>query len=369
MMRYLLFDSGCTACTRVALQVEQIANGWIRVRSLSDPAMQTLLTRGSPKWKWEPMLIEVDEQNVKVFTGLRMGIRIVAALGPRRFWQIARHMREVEHTQRSSRLFTSERRTFLRRLSVAMGGGLLAAFGLPTQSLASTHIGSFRWERVSSTEAKAIVDATRVSPQYQSFVSQLSHPLAVGTGAVVVGHGALAIVAVPVTIGNSFNGGVFAALVDRTDQTIQQTFACAIESHDNRHHAHVKLNDQVILDATFDENGTVVTGWIHRSKGEQQSIAGQNNVLKGLYAWEDLRKSFAQQGSSIGIQQSSFECLNACLSNAGLPLYLLALIGTVCAVACAITAGFGCFACLSALLGGLLGVGLRCLVNCGYAVP
>lgn len=50
MMRYLLFDSGCTACTRVALQVEQIANGWIRVRSLSDPAMQTLLTRGSPKW-------------------------------------------------------------------------------------------------------------------------------------------------------------------------------------------------------------------------------------------------------------------------------------------------------------------------------
>lgn len=369
MQRYLLFDGGCTACTRVALQVEQLSNGWMRARSLSDPTMKVFLTKGRPNWKWEPTLIEIDGQNVTVFTGLPMSIRILAALGPRRAWQIAQHVREAEHVQSASRPFTSERRTFLKRMSLAIGAGLVPALGLPTPSLAAASVSSFRWERLPQAEAQAVVAAARISPLYQSFVSQLTQPFSIGSGAIIAGHGAHAFVAMPVTTGSKLNGSAFVALVDRAQRNVQQTLAWTIEDRGNQHHARVKLNGQVIVDATFDDTGTVVTGWVRGNNGEQQSIAGQNRVRDGQRALDELRRSTAQRGPGVGTQQSSFDCLNACLSNAGLPLYLLALIATICAIACAITVGFGCFACLSGLLGGLLGVGLRCLVNCGYAVP
>lgn len=62
------------------------------------------------------------------------------------------------------------------------------------------------------------------------------------------------------------------------------------------------------------------------------------------------------------------DCVNSCLGNAGLPLYLITLLGAACAVGCAITAGLGCFICVSAVFGSYLGVGAACLQKCGYRI-
>ncbi len=72
MKRYLLFDAGCPACTRVARAIERESNGWLTARSLHDPKMQALLRKARPEWRWEPTLLEVDSEHVRVFTGLNI---------------------------------------------------------------------------------------------------------------------------------------------------------------------------------------------------------------------------------------------------------------------------------------------------------
>ena len=369
MQRYLLFDSGCTMCVDVARAIEQTSNGWMQARSLSDPEMQALLVKARPNWKWEPTLLEVDGQKVKVFTGGRLRAKIGFGLGLRRAWRIVQHLSEARPVVYEGRLFTSARRTFFKQMSMAAGVLVLPASAHSASRIGGLGSSALLWERLSPTESTSLVAATRSSDPYQSFTTRLAPQFVVGEGAGVFGRGDIAFVAVPITCQNKANGSAFAAVVDRKFQQVNQTMAWTIEDADGLHHAQVQLNGQAILDATFDNNGTVVSGWVRDAKGGTQSIVGQNTVAEGRKALDDLRRSLQTHGDGITTQQSSFDCLNACLSSAGLPLYLLALIGVVCAIACAITAGFGCFACLSGLLGGLLGTGLRCLVNCGYAVP
>lgn len=84
MERYLLFDSDCMRCTELTRQIEHATQGWLKARSLHDPAMQTLLNTARPGWRWEPALMEIAGEHVQVFTGLRMRAYLAVKLGPRR---------------------------------------------------------------------------------------------------------------------------------------------------------------------------------------------------------------------------------------------------------------------------------------------
>jgi len=66
-----------------------LSGGRLRVRSLRDPEVQALLDRARPGWQWEPMLLEIEGERVRVFGGLGMRARLVQVLGPVRALRVA----------------------------------------------------------------------------------------------------------------------------------------------------------------------------------------------------------------------------------------------------------------------------------------
>ncbi|MFZ8845018.1 hypothetical protein [Thermoflexus sp.] len=87
--RWLLYDSGCSVCAALAQEVEARSGGQLRVRSLREPEVQALLDRARPGWQWEPMLVEIEGERVRVSAGLAMRARLVQVLGPVRAWRVA----------------------------------------------------------------------------------------------------------------------------------------------------------------------------------------------------------------------------------------------------------------------------------------
>ena len=65
MIRYLLFDSGCSTCSTLAKGIARESGGLLVMRSLRDPRMQALLEQARPDWQWEPTLLEVDGEDVR----------------------------------------------------------------------------------------------------------------------------------------------------------------------------------------------------------------------------------------------------------------------------------------------------------------
>jgi len=87
--RYLLFDGGCSVCAALAREVETLSGGRLGVRSLREPEVQALLDRARPGWRWEPMLVEIEGERVRVLAGLALRARLVQILGPVRAWRVA----------------------------------------------------------------------------------------------------------------------------------------------------------------------------------------------------------------------------------------------------------------------------------------
>ena len=73
----------------MAREVEALSEGRLRVRSLREPEVQTLLDRVRPGWRWEPMLLEAEGERVRVYTGLAIRMRLVRILGPARALRVA----------------------------------------------------------------------------------------------------------------------------------------------------------------------------------------------------------------------------------------------------------------------------------------
>jgi predicted DCC family thiol-disulfide oxidoreductase YuxK len=88
--RWLLYDAGCSVCAALAREVEALSGGRLRVRSLREPEVQALLDRARPGWQWEPMLVEIEGERVRVLVGLAMRARLVQVLGPVRALRLAR---------------------------------------------------------------------------------------------------------------------------------------------------------------------------------------------------------------------------------------------------------------------------------------
>ena len=128
MKRYLLFDSGCGRCSKIAQSIEREAGGKLTIRSLRDPEVKALLDRERPGWKWEPMLVEEKQNKVQVYAGGAMARRLLMALGPRRAFRImglttSSSLSEVDSSQ------SNQRRHFLKLAGTAVVGA--AALMIP----------------------------------------------------------------------------------------------------------------------------------------------------------------------------------------------------------------------------------------------
>lgn len=126
MERFLLFDSGCSLCTDLARAVQCESRSQLKGRSLREPDIQILLDRSRPGWRWEPTLLEVDGENVKVFTRLALRAQLLRTLGPRKTWNVLRAMTRVN---RQPIIASNERRWFVHQSSLLLTGLLI--FGLP----------------------------------------------------------------------------------------------------------------------------------------------------------------------------------------------------------------------------------------------
>lgn len=119
---YLLFDSGCSTCSRIAQEVEQEASGFLAVRTLRDPKMQELLKSAKPDWQWEPTLLEIDAEEMRAYTGLALRTRLLGKLGLRYAWHVAKM---VSQLMMPPNIANAGRRGFLQQ-----GSTLLFALAL-----------------------------------------------------------------------------------------------------------------------------------------------------------------------------------------------------------------------------------------------
>jgi hypothetical protein len=158
MERYLLFDGGCVLCTGLAQAIEQETQGWLTAKSLRDPAMRELLDNARPGWTWEPMLVEVRGERVRVYTGLKMRSRLVVGLGPRRAVRVAQLVQQalvpkVEVDQ--------GRRRFLQRGAMLAGLALLGPRVAFSPSSAVAQEQSPKFILLSGNEGAALVAEAR----------------------------------------------------------------------------------------------------------------------------------------------------------------------------------------------------------------
>ncbi|WP_322800321.1 hypothetical protein [Thermoflexus sp.] len=80
--QWLLYDGGCAACIALAQEVEALSGGRLGVRSLREPEVQARRNPARLGWRWEPMLLEIEGERVRVFTGFALCWRLVQILGP-----------------------------------------------------------------------------------------------------------------------------------------------------------------------------------------------------------------------------------------------------------------------------------------------
>lgn len=126
--RYLLFDSGCALCTRLAAEVEAEAGGRLAARDLRDPAAQALLSQAKAAPRWEPAVLEEYRGRVRVWYGLRMRLRLLWWLGPAAAWRVLRRIHALRKGEAVG--VNLERRQLLSRGLAILGSlALWTGFG------------------------------------------------------------------------------------------------------------------------------------------------------------------------------------------------------------------------------------------------
>lgn len=222
------------------------------------------------------------------------------------------------------------------------------------------------WHPLSAGGSAAAADSARRSAAYAKFKEVLSSDFTMGERAFVLGRGEYVYVYFPVKHQGQETGSIYMSVLDKETLTVQETLGWTIEKTADGHHAKVSRNGDDFLDAVIDADGTILNGW-RMENGVRADLTGKNFTAEGeasrLEFLTDLKAS-QTEGSDAGV--SDINCLNECLSNNGVPLYLISLIGIICAIACLGTAGLACYICLGGVLGGYLGIGGSCLENCGY---
>jgi hypothetical protein len=335
--RYLLFDSGCSVCTRLAEDIEQASDGWLMARSLRDPDVKTLLDAARPGWRWEPTLLEVTDGRPRVFTGIAMRARMALGLGPRRAWRVVRLVyRTGSGLAREGRRrflqndFATSRRSFLKGIMAVAGLAILPqSKGSAVASQQGYDKNPFNTRHLSGPEAEEFISLARNSVSLQGFQQKLEKlyqgrfELRVDKVNVleVTGHD---LVIVRFAISGGVPSSVFAIIYNKQSRQEVDTIHALFYPLDRQ---------QFQVDASAGETSiTAVLGMDGR-------------IIKGIY--QDGSSSYPIQGL-VTAQYDFFDCLGCCLSSAGISQFVITTITLLCTAACLGSGGALCVPCIVA---------------------
>lgn len=166
MERYLLFDSACSSCSKIAEEIAEQVGQRLIVRSLHDPEIQELLHRANPSWRWAPTLLEVSDEKVLAYTGLMMRGRLVLWLGLRRARQLTGLIYRHAVAAHATTPVDVGRRQFLWQSGKSLAA-LVLLTGVPKLHDKSSN---FSWQN--EGQFSASYSATQDAPMeiYESFV-------------------------------------------------------------------------------------------------------------------------------------------------------------------------------------------------------
>lgn len=116
MKKYIVFDANCVLCTRLAREIQEKSKGELNVLSIHDDGTKALLDTAYPDgWNYAPHFLEVEQENVRGWTGLGVNYQLLKALGVRHAWHIWRlARREGVNRKNKPSQFLFNRRQFMK---------------------------------------------------------------------------------------------------------------------------------------------------------------------------------------------------------------------------------------------------------------
>lgn len=377
MERYLLFDSGCSVCTELAEQIETLSEGRLAVRSLRDPRVQVWRTEAlGPNPPSAPTLLAVEGEQVRGWTGFSMAGQLLWLLGPRKSWRVLQLLQEI--SQPSEIIPNSSRRRFLRSL----GGASLAMFVLSGKKVTfaeGEEIENKQADLIQNAESKwylkdkatAMAAIATASTYYENFHTDLMSNLRLDNKPLVLGKGTKDFASFSLVPELGQESGFFVTLSDSSTKQIEQAVACHIEDTSDGKNAKVWLNHRLVADVTLTEEGTIVRGWVINPEGKRieaddRDYKGEGEALLDRFLYS-IGSDLQSQPLSLGY--NPYACLDTCLSSRGVAGWVLALIGILCAAACAVTVGTACWLCLGTMVGFAGSAIYDCLTSCGFEAP
>ncbi|MCZ7668028.1 MAG: hypothetical protein M5U34_12960 [Chloroflexi bacterium] len=91
-----------------------------------------------PNWRWQPTLLEVNEEKVSVFVGSAMVAKMAVGLGPRSAWHIFQTLQQLDMPSKDRRQFLSQSGGLIGAMT------LLSVVGLPASFLGKTKIENWK---------------------------------------------------------------------------------------------------------------------------------------------------------------------------------------------------------------------------------
>lgn len=88
--RTLFYDGGCVSCAAAAQAAEEQGNGWLTIRSLRDAESQAYLDAHAPGWKFEPVLVVDEGDQITVKRGIGMFRALLRGVGAGAAFRILR---------------------------------------------------------------------------------------------------------------------------------------------------------------------------------------------------------------------------------------------------------------------------------------
>lgn len=376
--QYLVFDSGCFTCSSFAATVEREARGKLKAIGIDSEMARTLLKRAFPNgWDHQPYLLTVRGSVVTASTGPKMMIGLGHLLGPRKGWYIYALAREAgirPPVKASSNALG--RRSFLQK-AAALGAGLLfiGTSGPNARVFAAQDANTNLLPPHLHDDLLGIV---RRSSVFLAYTSQLGTGFAPAERADVRQQGGSFFVSIAMLHQGNPTHNVFTAVIDGATRQIVHTGAYLITETSAGHHVRHVWDNQLVLDATFDEQGNCLGGFAVKG-GHRIEIAGQNYVDQGrqvLFPQGSIVRdgriypATLQQGvptfnPGIAYPEGIIDCLGKCLSSMGVAGWLAGLVGIVCGFLCSNPwTAVVCLQCLVSELGISLSIATWCVFVC-----